>query len=329
MEVIINQLGNIEVIPQQIPVLELNLNPVPIRGESAFETAVRYGYPLTEKQWVWPFIFTESFVSLWDTRNVSQGSSSSNNQIRLPFIDTGIYNCLIDWGDGTTNTVTTWNDPNLLHTYSTGGGYIIKISGVCRGWRFNNTGDRLKMLNIHQWGTDFRLGTNQGNYFHGCSNLRISAVDILNTVDITNFSNLFRNCSSLSMVPNMNLWNVRNVDNMTFVFANCTNFNQPLNNWNVENVNNMGSMFANCTNFNQPLNNWNVRNVRHMTSMFVNANNWGTQNYSAALIQWSRLPLRRNVVANFGTNKYSLSAATARQNIITNFNWAITDGGLA
>jgi surface protein len=116
---------------------------------------------------------------------------------------------------------------------------------------------------------------------------------------------------------------------MTFVFANCTNFNQPLNNWNVENVNNMGSMFANCTNFNQPLNNWNVRNVRHMTSMFVNANNWGTQNYSAALIQWSRLPLRRNVVANFGTNKYSLSAATARQNIITNFNWAITDGGLA
>ena len=63
-EVIINQLGNIEIIPSSPPVIELsvnpvafevNLNPVPINGvngKSAYEIALDNGFVGTEQEWL-------------------------------------------------------------------------------------------------------------------------------------------------------------------------------------------------------------------------------------------------------------------------------------
>ena len=66
-------------------------------------------------------------------------------------------------------------------------------------------------------------------------------------------------------------WDVSNVTNMAWMFAEATSFNQPLNNWNVSNVTNMRWMFQGATSFNQPLNNWDVSNVTYMNRMFKNA----------------------------------------------------------
>jgi hypothetical protein len=119
------------------------------------------------------------FESTWDTTNTSGGSSLAN-QIQLPLELTGTYNFFIEWGDGNSDTITVWNDPATLHTYTTPGVYTIKIYGQLEGWRFNNTGDRNKLLSIQSWGGDFRLGNLQ-SYFRGCSNLDLSSVsDILN-----------------------------------------------------------------------------------------------------------------------------------------------------
>jgi len=58
MEVIINQLGNIEIIPSSQPTIEVNLNPVPIKGDkgdeglSAYEVAVAEGFVGTEQEWL-------------------------------------------------------------------------------------------------------------------------------------------------------------------------------------------------------------------------------------------------------------------------------------
>ena len=55
MEVIINQLGNIEIIPSSQPAIEVNLNPVPINGvngESAYEIAVASGFTGTIEEWL-------------------------------------------------------------------------------------------------------------------------------------------------------------------------------------------------------------------------------------------------------------------------------------
>ena len=51
----------------------------------------------------------------------------------------------------------------------------------------------------------------------------------------------------------LNKWNVSNVTDMRWMFADAEAFNQPLNKWDVSNVTNMKCMFKNATSFNQPL----------------------------------------------------------------------------
>ena len=72
-------------------------------------------------------------------------------------------------------------------------------------------------------------------------------------------------------------WDVSNVTNMAWMFAEATSFNQPLNNWNVSNVLDMSQMFASARSFNQPLNKWNVSKVTNMYKMFWNADSFNQQ----------------------------------------------------
>jgi surface protein len=59
-----------------------------------------------------------------------------------------------------------------------------------------------------------------------------------------------------------------NITDISFMFWDCTNFNQPLSAWDTSNVTNMSEMFGYCTNFNQPLTTWNTSNVKNMHNMF-------------------------------------------------------------
>ena len=104
-----------------------------------------------------------AFVSVWNTSKTSVGSSNSS-QVRLPLEATGTYDFKVDWGDESNNTVTIWNHANVTHTYTTEGVYTINITGIIVGWRFNNGEDRLKILEIQQWG-NLRSG-NSANYFY-------------------------------------------------------------------------------------------------------------------------------------------------------------------
>ena len=64
-----------------------------------------------------------------------------------------------------------------------------------------------------------------------------------------------------------------------------------------------------------------------MSGMFLNAT-LSTSNYDALLIGWSALTLQNGVTFHGGNSKFSTgAAATARQNLIDNFSWTITDGG--
>ena len=55
------------------------------------------------------------------------------------------------------------------------------------------------------------------------------------------------------------------------MFADATNFNQPLNAWDVSSVTDMRSMFSASSSFNQPLNDWDVSSVSSMIFMFEDA----------------------------------------------------------
>ena len=220
-----------------------------------------------------------AFISVWDTTKLSSGSSS-NNKVRLPLQQGGTYNFTVDWGDKSNDTITTWDQPGVVHNYIFIGNYTVKINGTLIGWRFNAHGDRLKIFDIQHWGC-LQLG-NSGGYFYGCSNLRITANDILNVTGTTDLSACFKGCNSLGSIGNMNNWDVSNVINMSEMFSGAVLFNQPIGAWNVTHVTNMKNMFYAAYAFNQPIGNWNVSSVTTMEGMFL-----GASSFDQAIGNWN------------------------------------------
>ena len=75
--------------------------------------------------------------------------------------------------------------------------------------------------------------------------LEIKLKGILN---ITDASNMFSYCSSLSSLPDISKWNTSNVTNMSFMFSWCSSLSSlpDISEWNTSNVTNMSNMFDEC-----------------------------------------------------------------------------------
>jgi len=203
------------------------------------------------------FIPFYPFISIWRTTDASE-------TITLPYENTGTYSGVIDWGDGSTSVN---SYANRTHTYTTPGDYTISILGDCVGFRFGSVGDKDKIIEITQWGNNFRLGNN-GGYFFGCTNLLLTGLtDTLNLGETTSLDYMFFNCNNIEIIPNINDWDVSNIQSMVFMFSQ-TQFNSDISNWNVLNVTNMAGMFNNTNNFNQDISTWNVSGVTSMYAIF-------------------------------------------------------------
>ena len=95
----------------------------------------------------------------------------------------------IDWGDGVTTT--TGNQ----HFYTSIGVKTVKMYGEIDDFRFNNSGDKDKILTVENWGEFwFRSGGN----FYGCSNLSFCQ-KISPQIQITAFNRVFQNTPNLSI----------------------------------------------------------------------------------------------------------------------------------
>ena len=226
------------------------------------------------------------FISEWKTDN--RGVSNSD-QITLPLLSAGVYNFTVDWGDSTQDTITSWNQAEVTHTYPAAGTYTVTIIGILKGWSFNPGGDRGKIIDISQWGVlDFYSQfTGVADYFIDCVNLDISATDAPILENTTSLGTAFFGCSSLT-TPDFSQWDTSKVTNMNFMFTNCTNFNGDISTWDVSGVNSFLRAFLNCSSFNQPLNDWDVSGVNSINSfaaMFSNCTSfnqdldkWDTSN---------------------------------------------------
>ena len=209
------------------------------------------------------------FISTWDTTNITSGSSNSN-QITLPLESSGNYNFVVDWGDGTTDTITQYNQAEITHTYLNEGVYEIKINGTITGFRFNNLGDRNKLLDISNYGS-LNLGNN-GGYFYGAENLQISATDTLDLSGTNRFSDVFRGAKSFN--SNIENWDTSQVQLMNGAFLDAQSFNQPLNAWNTSSLWFIRDIFRGATSFNQDLDNWDVSRVTDFALIFFGAHNF-------------------------------------------------------
>ncbi|MDD3178189.1 MAG: BspA family leucine-rich repeat surface protein [Candidatus ainarchaeum sp.] len=223
------------------------------------------------------------FISTWDTTKTSTGSSEYN-QIMLPLVSDGNYDFTVEWDDGTTSQITSWDDSDLPHTYDSYGVYDLNIFGELEGWSFNDSGDRLKISDISKWG-NLDLGVTDSQ-FRGCSNLSVTAEDILKLNRTTSLEYMFEGCGGyLTGIPNINYWDLSNITSIKGMFTNNTDFNSYINDWNTSSITDMSGVFCRVRAFNQPLNNWDVSNVTDMSDMFNGAssfnqplNNWDVSN---------------------------------------------------
>ena len=190
---------------------------------------------------------------------------STSTQFQLPLISSLPLNAVVDWGDGNTDTITTFNQAETLHTYASSSTYTISITGDLSGWQFNNGGDRLKMLNIASWGV---LNISVANGFYGCTNLTATATDAP-TISSTNLNQCFRSCSNFNGA--IGSWDTSAVTVMSSMFSSATAFNQDIGSWDVSSVTSMTSMFISATAFNQDIGAWNTSAVTQMNGMFQSA----------------------------------------------------------
>lgn len=248
----------------------------------------------------------QNFTSTWTTLNVSSGSSPLDS-IRLPLVSGGTYNFTVDWGDGIVDYIYYYGQPESTHVYSSPGTYVIKINGTINGWSFNNSGDKLKILNISQFGF-LQLGTT-GGAFNGCSNLTISAEDALNLTDSTSFTSAFRGTSSLTGIPSVSSWDVSRIETMNSMFRG-SSFDQDISSWDYSGLNQ-----------NDALDNF-----------FLDSSGLSIENYSLLLEKWdsytSTNSIHTPMIVNMGSNTfYSLNSSVYRDSLIS-YGWLITDGGL-
>jgi len=168
------------------------------------------------------------FVSTWDTTK----AGSASDTIVLPMTAGNT----VHWGDGNTDTTNT-------HTYASSGTYTVTIEGAVNTFRFAGAGDRLKILDVSNWG-GFDITSDRA--FQNCNNLDVTATDTPNLSASNSTRATFKAC------------NLTNVYFSTWDFSLCTNFYQFLMNTtsfsgNVEGIIHSGVTQANAAFNNTPL----------------------------------------------------------------------------
>jgi hypothetical protein len=172
---------------------------------------------------------TDAFVM---TIEVTAGSLSFQWPNR-----SGTRNATIYWGDGSSEAST---GDLSAHTYASAGQYDIQVVGTYTAPYFNTGGDRLKVIDIPQWGSinaEYWLSA-----FYGCSNMTVSAVDGL--VGAKHLGNMFYSCPLAN--PDVSEWDFSLVFNTSNMFRSATAANPNFSSANFSANTNMEFMFLGC-----------------------------------------------------------------------------------
>lgn len=218
-----------------------------------------------------------TFRMKWD---LSLTGTSGLNTITLPLVIGETYNMQVDWGDGTSSTVTAL--ANATHTYSSSGIYLVKVSGTFSRFKFSY--DPLRLIEITQWGPN--QWTSTAEMFKGCANLDISATDIPDFSQNISMQSMFEGNSNLIGNSTFNDWDTSQVTSMQATFKNAILFNQNIKKWNTRNVITMREMFYGASTFDQYIGSWETDKLENLYRTFYNATSFN-QNISTDGTKWN------------------------------------------
>jgi len=137
-------------------------------------------------------------VTTWDLTT----DDAAGKTITLPLRTGFAYDFVVDWGDGTTATVTAFDDADISHEYASTGTKTVSMTGTLEAWYFNDGGDKLKFKTVESWGSVRFTGLGLAGAFHGCANAT-SFADLL-YMPVTSLASAWGYCSSLTTAPDVN-----------------------------------------------------------------------------------------------------------------------------
>lgn len=194
----------------------------------------------------------------------------------IPCADAGVFNAVIDWGDDTpTSTITTYDDLDLAHTYATADDYQIRISGSFPNIRFNNGGDRLKVISVEQLGdVGWSVFTNA---FYGCENMESFTAGPCDTSGVGSFASAFRSWLNITATPNMTGLDTSSATLMGSMMRDWNNVVSPpnLTGWDTSNVSDMSGMMRGWSSMTSPpnLSTFDTSSATSMSTMMLG---WGS-----------------------------------------------------
>ncbi len=264
------------------------------------------------------------FISVWKTDNPG---ASDDNQITLPLVSNGQYDFTVDWGDGSSNTITEWNQAEVTHSYAVAGEYTVIMSGTMGGLRLSPKGgaDEEKIIEVRHWGA-LKFSSPTPRAFELAENLVFTGSDALDLSGVTELADFFGGAYNFDgYVGN---WDVSSVTSLSGFLADGEEFSSGLSRWDVSQVSNFSDFLSGATNFNGDLSQWNVSNAVTMNGM-LSYTGISSENYSAALNAWSNLPgIQENVDLGAVNIFYNSSAVEARNFLVDEKGWIISDEGL-
>lgn len=113
-------------------------------------------------------------------------SVTAGQTITIPFYATTGYNGTIDWKDGTTSTITTYNDVDSVHTYVAAGDYDIEFTGSFPRIYYYSTTATIRgvVKGVLQWGNVNMVSLDQA--FDSCSNFYLLPENITTPSNLLN-----------------------------------------------------------------------------------------------------------------------------------------------
>ena len=227
---------------------------------SVYNAALSTGDLVTIENYIENRFFKNDFVF--------EVTTTEADTFTLPLRSTGTYNFTINWGDGGSDTITAYDQAEITHSYAQAGVYECRIRGVCSGWQFNNTGDRLLITDIKQWGC-LLFGSSAAGAFYGCSNMYTTATDEVDVSGVMYMQSMFRDCYKVNPVTTN--WDTSAVTSMYYLFASCHLAEPDVSNWNVGSVTDFESMFNNAETLNPDVSGWDVSSALSFRNLFRSA----------------------------------------------------------
>jgi surface protein len=215
--------------------------------------------------------YGESFVYAGNLEYTIIERDGSLNNYDLKLDPEGTYDFTIDWGDGSSDVITSYNQPETTHAYSTLGPYTVSVSGRIDNTQFLEV-DKAASLpdwsisNINSWG-NFKIdtsGTFVRSYFS--QGVSFPPYSPLNEFLRLTFA---QSQTTTNTTIDLNSWDTSSATSLEGIFSSAYFGNLLINNWDTSAVTNMEGAFSFSSSANLlNISNWDVSNVTNFKNTF-------------------------------------------------------------